>query len=32
LKDCADAHGPMALSARSGWHGHRDAVRRHYFK
>lgn len=32
LKDCADTHGPMALSARPGWQSHRDAVRRHYFK
>lgn len=32
LKDCADAHGPMALSARPAWASHRDAVRKHYFK
>lgn len=32
LKDCANARGPMALSALSGWREHRDAVRRHYFK
>jgi hypothetical protein len=32
LKDCADAHGPMALSARTNWRSHRDAVKEHYFK